>query len=65
MLLSASSFPFISFSESEPGFCLQLGAGPSSVTPGILPTPMGPVPPGMYPGQMQMNHMMPPFMQHR
>ncbi|XP_059058641.1 BUB3-interacting and GLEBS motif-containing protein ZNF207 [Achroia grisella] len=38
-----------------------LGAGPSSVTPGILPTPMGPVPPGMYPGHMSMNHMMPPF----
>ncbi|KOB73552.1 Uncharacterized protein OBRU01_03868, partial [Operophtera brumata] len=43
----------------------QKTAGPSSVTPGILPTPMGPVPPGMYPGHMQMNHMMPPFMQHR
>ncbi|XP_075977458.1 uncharacterized protein LOC142977455 isoform X2 [Anticarsia gemmatalis] len=40
-----------------------LGPGPSSVTQGILPTPMGPVPPGMYPGPMQMNPMMPPFMQ--
>ncbi|XP_047990989.1 BUB3-interacting and GLEBS motif-containing protein ZNF207 isoform X3 [Leguminivora glycinivorella] len=42
-----------------------LGAGPSAVTPGILPTPMGPGMPGMYPGQMQMpmNPMMPPFMQ--
>ncbi|CAH0691689.1 unnamed protein product [Spodoptera exigua] len=39
-----------------------LGPGPSQVTPGILPTPMGPVPPGMYPGHMQMQ-MMPPFMQ--
>lgn len=44
----------------------QLGPGPSSVTPGILPTPMGPAPPGMYPGHMPMNPMMPPFMQaHR
>ncbi|XP_026327322.1 BUB3-interacting and GLEBS motif-containing protein ZNF207 isoform X2 [Hyposmocoma kahamanoa] len=43
----------------------SLGPGPSSVSPGILPTPMGPVPPGMYPGPMPMNHMMPPFMQHR
>ncbi|CAG9102025.1 unnamed protein product [Plutella xylostella] len=46
-----------------------LGAGPSGVAPGILPTPMGPVPPGMYPGHMQMNMMgpmAPPFMQgHR
>ncbi|KAJ0176813.1 hypothetical protein K1T71_007992 [Dendrolimus kikuchii] len=42
-----------------------LGAGPSTVTPGILPTPMGPVPPGMYPGHMSMNPMMPPFMQPR
>ncbi|KAM3962638.1 LOW QUALITY PROTEIN: bub3 interacting GLEBS and Zinc finger domain protein [Aphomia sociella] len=40
-----------------------LGPGPSTVTPGILPTPMGPVPPGMYPGHMAMNHMMPPFVQ--
>ncbi|XP_061715824.1 BUB3-interacting and GLEBS motif-containing protein ZNF207-like isoform X2 [Cydia pomonella] len=40
-----------------------LGAGPSTVTPGILPTPMGPGMPGMYPGHMQMNPMMPPFMQ--
>ncbi|XP_021202998.2 BUB3-interacting and GLEBS motif-containing protein ZNF207 isoform X2 [Bombyx mori] len=40
-----------------------LGAGPSTVSPGILPTPMGPVPPGMYPGHLAMNHMMPPFMQ--
>ncbi|KAL4705926.1 hypothetical protein ACJJTC_017508 [Scirpophaga incertulas] len=40
-----------------------LGAGPSGVTPGILPTPMGPVPPGMYPGHMAMNPMMSPFMQ--
>ncbi|XP_021188498.2 BUB3-interacting and GLEBS motif-containing protein ZNF207 isoform X1 [Helicoverpa armigera] len=39
-----------------------LGPGPSQVTQGILPTPMGPVPPGMYPGHMQMQ-MMPPFMQ--
>ncbi|XP_013195799.1 BUB3-interacting and GLEBS motif-containing protein ZNF207 isoform X2 [Amyelois transitella] len=39
-----------------------LGAGPSSVNPGILPTPMGPVPPGMY-GPMPMNPMMPSFMQ--
>ncbi|KAI5646634.1 hypothetical protein NE865_01568 [Phthorimaea operculella] len=42
-----------------------LGPGPSSVTPGILPTPMGPMPPGMYPGPMPMNPMMPPFMQQR
>ncbi|CAH2048414.1 unnamed protein product, partial [Iphiclides podalirius] len=42
----------------------SLGAGPSTVTQGILPTPMAPVPPGMYPGHaMPMNHMMPPFMQ--
>ncbi|XP_063826218.1 BUB3-interacting and GLEBS motif-containing protein ZNF207 isoform X1 [Ostrinia nubilalis] len=40
-----------------------LGPGPSGVSQGILPTPMGPVPPGMYPGHMQMNPMMPPFMQ--
>ncbi|KAL0839077.1 hypothetical protein ABMA28_017058 [Loxostege sticticalis] len=40
-----------------------LGPGPSGVTPGILPTPMGPVPPGMYSGHMPMNPMMPPFMQ--
>ncbi|CAG4955851.1 unnamed protein product [Colias eurytheme] len=40
-----------------------LGPGPSNVTQGILPTPMGPVPPGMYPGHMAMNHMMPHFMQ--
>ncbi|XP_068633325.1 BUB3-interacting and GLEBS motif-containing protein ZNF207-like isoform X2 [Battus philenor] len=41
-----------------------LGAGPSTVTQGILPTPMAPVPPGMYPGHaMPMNPMMPPFMQ--
>lgn len=46
-------------------FSIKLGPGPSSVSPGILPTPMGPVPPGMYPGPMPMNHMMPPFMQHR
>lgn len=42
-----------------------LGAGPSGVAPGILPTPMGHVPPGMY-QHMQMNPMMgpmgPPFM---
>ncbi|XP_050675867.1 BUB3-interacting and GLEBS motif-containing protein ZNF207 isoform X1 [Leptidea sinapis] len=40
-----------------------LGPGPSTVTPGILPTPMGPVPPGMYPGHMGMNPMMQHFMQ--
>ncbi|XP_072949020.1 BUB3-interacting and GLEBS motif-containing protein ZNF207 isoform X2 [Epargyreus clarus] len=40
-----------------------LGPGPSSVTQGILPTPMGSLHPGMYPGHMQMNHMMPHFMQ--
>ncbi|XP_038210037.1 BUB3-interacting and GLEBS motif-containing protein ZNF207-like [Zerene cesonia] len=40
-----------------------LGPGPSNVTQGILPTPMGPVPPGMYPGHMAMNHMIPHFMQ--
>ncbi|XP_026734268.1 BUB3-interacting and GLEBS motif-containing protein ZNF207 isoform X1 [Trichoplusia ni] len=42
-----------------------LGPGPSQVTQGILPTPMGPVPPGMYPGPMQsmQMQMMPPFMQ--
>ncbi|XP_046966039.1 BUB3-interacting and GLEBS motif-containing protein ZNF207 isoform X1 [Vanessa cardui] len=39
-----------------------LGPGPSSVTQGILPTPMGHVPPGMYHPHMQMN-MMPHFMQ--
>ncbi|XP_053609080.1 BUB3-interacting and GLEBS motif-containing protein ZNF207 isoform X2 [Plodia interpunctella] len=39
-----------------------LGAGPSTVAPGILPTPMGPVPPGMY-GPMPMNPMMSQFMQ--
>ncbi|CAH0715775.1 unnamed protein product, partial [Brenthis ino] len=40
-----------------------LGPGPSTVTPGILPTPMGPVPPGMYHAPMQMNPMMQHFMQ--
>ncbi|XP_052741222.1 BUB3-interacting and GLEBS motif-containing protein ZNF207 isoform X2 [Bicyclus anynana] len=40
-----------------------LGPGPSTVSPGILPTPMGPVPPSMYPGHMQMNPMMQHFMQ--
>nr|XP_032517474.1 BUB3-interacting and GLEBS motif-containing protein ZNF207 isoform X2 [Danaus plexippus plexippus] len=39
-----------------------LGPGPSQVNPGILPTPMGQMPPGMYPAHMQMNHMMPHFM---